>query len=143
MTTWETIEAPSGSFIGWGNKPGQHVTGRVAEYSVDGGTDFNGGRCPQLSVELTEDAASFNKEGERSTKQAGELVNITCGQVKLKSVIRTADPSPGDLIKVEMTGVAKTSNGNTLKEFAVKIARGGAAPKPAAAAALDDDQPPF
>lgn len=142
MTTWETIEAPTGAFIGWGTKPGQHVTGRVTEYSVDGGTDFNGGRCPQLSIELTEDAASFNKEGERSTKKAGELVNITCGQVKLKSVIRTADPAVGDLIKVEMTGVAKTSNGNTLKEFAVKIARGGA-PKPPAASTVDNDEPPF
>lgn len=149
MTTWdnaETIEAPSGSFIGWGTKPGQHVTGRVVEYSVDGGSDFKGGRCPQLSIELTEDAASFTKDGDRSTKAAGELVNITCGQVKLKSVIRTADPAPGDLIKVEMTGVAKTSNGNTLKEYTVKIARGAAPKKPepaAKAAPLDDDEPPF
>ena len=150
MTTWETIEAPSGSFIGWGSKPGQHVTGRVIEYAADGGTDFNGGKCPLLSVELTDKAASFNKEGERTDHDPGAIVNITAGQVKLKSVIRSADPSPGDLIKVELTGVAKTASGNTLKEFNVKIARGAGGPvtpKPAPAAADSfggsDDEPPF
>lgn len=146
MTNWETIEAPTGSFIGWGTKKGQHVTGRVVEYSVDGGTDFNSARCPLLSVELTEKAASFNKDGDRTDHEAGSIVNITAGQVKLKSVIRTADPSPGDLIKVELTGVSKTASGNTLKEFNVKIARGaGGATQPAAAAAAgeDDDEIPF
>jgi len=148
MTTWETIEAPSGSFIGWGNKKGQHVTGRVVEYSIDGGTDFNGGKCPQLSIELTEPAASFNKEGERTDKQVGETVNITAGQVKLKSVVRAADPKPDDLIKVELTGVAKTANGNTIKEFNIRIARGAAQPKTAPATKVDsfggsDDEPPF
>lgn len=146
MTTWETIEAPSGSFIGWGAKKGQHVTGRVVEYAMDGGTDFNGGKCPLLSIELTDKAASFNKEGERTDHEPGSLVNITAGQVKLKSVITRADPTPGDLIKVELTGVTKTANGNTLKEFDIKIARGAGgkvAPKPAAAAEVDDDEPPF
>ena len=147
MTTWETIEAPSGSFIGWGAKKGQHVAGRVVEYSIDGGTDFGGGTCPLISIELTEPAASFNKEGERTDHPAGALVNITAGQVKLKSVLRQADPSSGDLIKIEMTGIAKTANGNTLKEFSVKIARGaagGTAPKAKAAKAVeDDDAPPF
>ena len=144
MTTWETIEAPSGSFIGWGTKKSQHVTGRVVEYAIDGGTDFNGGKCPMLSIELTEKAASFNKEGERTDHEAGSLVNITAGQVKLKSVITRADPTPGDLIKVELTGVTKTANGNTLKEFDIKINRSGGkvAPK-AAAAEVDDDEPPF
>jgi len=142
MTNWETIEAPSGSFIGWGAKKGQHITGRVIEYAIDGGTDFNGGKCPMLSIELTEKAASFNKEGERTDHEVGAIVNITAGQVKLKSVIRQADPNPGDLIKIELTGVAKTASGNTLKEFGIKIARGaGGTAKPAAAQAdpVDDD----
>jgi hypothetical protein len=145
-TNWETIEAPSGSFIGWGSKKGQHVTGRVVEYAIDGGTDFNGGKCPMLSIELTEKAASFNKDGDRTDHEPGALVNITAGQVKLKSVIRTADPNPGDLIKVELTGVAKTANGNTLKEFNVKIARGASGkvePKDTPAATEGDDEPPF
>ena len=146
MTTWETIEAPSGSFIGWGNRKGQHITGRVVEYAIDGGTDFNGGKCPLLSIELTDKASSFNKEGERTDHEAGSLVNITAGQVKLKSVITRADPTPGDLIKVELTGVTKTANGNTLKEFDIKIARGAGgkvATKAAPAAEVDDDEPPF
>jgi len=144
MTTWETIEAPSGSFIGWGTKKGQHVTGRVIDYQIDGGVDFGGARCPLLTVELTEKAASFNKDGERTDHEPGGLVNITAAQVKLKSVIRTADPKPGDLIKVELTGVTKTANGNTLKEFNVKIARGAAGTtKPETATNTDDDEPPF
>ena len=146
MTTWETIEAPSGSFIGWGTVKGQHTTGRVVEYAIDGGTDFNGGKCPLISIELTDKAASFNKEGDRTNHDPGAIVHITAGQVKLKSVLRSADPSPGDLIKVELTGVTKTANGNTLKEFGVKIARGaGGKPTPKAApvAEVDDDEPPF
>ncbi len=144
MPDWEEIAIPSGSFIGWGNRPGQHITGRVVDYSIDGGTDFGGNKCPILAVELTEKAASFNKDGDRTDIDAGEIVQITCGQVKLKNGVRTADPTPGDLIKIELTGVAKTNQGNTLKEFGIKIARGAAAsstPKPAAA--VDDDSPPF
>ncbi len=147
MTVWEEIAAPAGSFIGWDAKPGQHVTGKVTTYAADGGTDFGGGRCPLLSIELTEPAASFNKMGERTDHPAGATVNITCGQVKLKQVVSTANPAVGDLIKVELTGVAKTASGNTLKEFTVKIARGAApttpAPAPATAPAADDDTPPF
>ena len=146
MTNWENIEAPSGSFIGWGSTAGQHVTGRVVEYAIDGGTDFNGGRCPLLSIELTEPAASFNKEGQRTDHETGAIVNITAGQVKLKSVIRTADPVPGDLVKVELTGVSRTASGNTLKEFGLKIARGAGgavAPKAAAKADVDSFTAPF
>ena len=143
-TEWETIEAPSGSFIGWGTRAGQHVTGRVIEYAIDGGTDFNGGKCPLLSIELTEAAASFSKDGERTDHEAGAIVNITAGQVKLKSVIRTADPAPGDLVKVELTGVSKTASGNTLKEFNLKIARGaGGSAAPKAAPAADSFEAPF
>jgi hypothetical protein len=61
MSDWETIEAPVGSFIGWGGTKGQHVTGKVLDFTMDGGTDFGGNRCPQISIQLTEDAASFNK----------------------------------------------------------------------------------
>ena len=143
-TEWETIEAPSGSFIGWGTRAGQHVTGRVIEYAIDGGTDFNGGKCPLLSIELTEAAASFSKDGERTDHEAGAIVNITAGQVKLKSVIRTADPAPGDLVKVELTGVSKTASGNTLKEFSLKIARGaGGSVAPKAAPAAESFEAPF
>jgi hypothetical protein len=145
MPEWETIESTAGGFIGWGTKTGQHVTGKVVDYSIDGGTDFNGNKCPQLAVELTEKAASFNKEGARTDFEPGEIVNVTCGQASLKSTIRRTDPAPGDLLKITLTELAKTANG-TAKVFEIKIARGTGAPtsKPAvAAAAQDDDEPPF
>jgi hypothetical protein len=141
MTEWEDVAIPAGSFVGWGNKPEQHVTGRVIEYSIDGGTDYAGNKCPILAIELTEKASSFNKEGVRTDIEAGEIVQITCGQVKLKAGVRRADPSPGDLMKIELTNVSRTSTGNTLKDFGIKIAR-GAASKPTAAE-TDDDLPPF
>lgn len=144
MPEWETIESTAGGFIGWGTKVGQHVTGKVVDYSIDGGTDFGGNRCPQITVELTEKAASFNKDGERTDYEAGEMVNLTCGQSSLKSTIRRADPSPGDLIKITLSELAKTTNG-TAKVFEIKIARGAGAStaKPAAASTAADDEPPF
>lgn len=143
MTNWETIESTAGGFIGWGSKVGQHVTGKVIDYSIDGGTDFAGNRCPQLAVELTDDSTSFNKDGERRDYSSGEMVNVTCGQVSLKSAIRRADPTPGDLIKITLSDLAKTSNG-TAKVFEIKIARGAGGPVAAKAAPVsDDDAPPF
>lgn len=152
MTTWETIEAPSGSFIGWGTRKGQFVEGLVTEYSDDGGTDFGGGRCPQISIELTEKAASFNKAGDRTDHDPGHQVQITAGQVKLKAVLVKAAPKVGDRIRIELADVIKTANGNTLKDFKVGIARGdgstnGKSSGPSAAAGLvdidTDDEPPF
>ena len=145
MTTWETVEVPRGAYIGWGTKKGQHVTGKVLDYQPEGGTDFNGNPCPSAAIELTEDAASFNKDGERSTHAAGEIVQLNAGQVSLKRALRAADPSPGDLVKITLVNLAKTDKG-TVKEFDIKIARGaGGAAKPAKAAAadVDDDEPPF
>jgi hypothetical protein len=141
MSDWETIEAPVGSFIGWGGTKGQHVTGKVLDFTLDGGTDFGGNRCPQISIQLTEDAASFNKAGERRDIPAGETVNITAGQVKLKTVLSQTNPSKGDQIRIELKDVIRTNTGNTLKDFLVQIKRNGAT---AAAAPADTfDAPPF
>ena len=141
MSDWETIEAPVGSFIGWGATKGQHVTGKVLDFTMDGGTDFGGNRCPQISIELTEAAASFNKAGERRDIPAGETVNITAGQVKLKTVLSQTNPSKGDQIRIELKDVIRTNTGNTLKDFLVQIKRNGAT---APAAPADDfDKPPF
>ena len=144
MTQWETVEVPRGAYIGWGTKKGQHVTGKVLDYSPEGGTDFNGKPCPSATIELTEEAASFNKDGDRSTYAAGELVQLNAGQVSLKRALRAADPSPGDLVKITLVNLAKTDKG-TVKEFDIKIARGaGGATKTAPAAdSPDDDDPPF
>jgi hypothetical protein len=140
MTDWEEITVPKGAYIGWGNKPGQHVTGKVLEYAPDGGTDFAGNRCPSVAIELTEKAASVNKEGVRTDFDTGEIVQLNAGQVSLKRALRAADPSPGDLVKITLDNLVKTANG-TVKEFRIQIAR-GAASKPAAAE-TDDDLPPF
>jgi len=143
MTEWEDVEVPRGAYISWGQKPSQHVTGKVLEYSLNGGTDFAGNPCPSIAIELTETAASINKEGERTNFDAGEIVQLNAGQVSLKRALRAADPSPGDLVKITLENLAKTSNG-TVKEFGIKIARGaGVSSKPATAVAANDDEPPF
>lgn len=145
MTTWETVEVPRGAYLGWGAKKGQHVTGKVLDYSPDGGTNFAGEPCPSATIELTEDAASFNKDGERTDYPAGEIIQLNAGQVSLKRALRAADPAPGDLVKITLVNLAKTEKG-TVKEFDIKIARGaGGAAKPKAAQAdpVDDDEPPF
>lgn len=141
MTDWEEVTVPKGAYISWGTKPGQHVTGRVLEYAIDGGTDFAGNRCPSVAIELTEPAASINKEGERTNFDEGEIVQLNAGQVSLKRALRAADPSTGDLVKITLENLVKTANG-TVKEFGIKIARGAAA-KPAAVQDNSDDDPPF
>ena len=54
-TTWEDVEIPQGSFIGW-HEIGQKVTGKVVSFAAEGGTDFNQNPCPQIVIELTESA---------------------------------------------------------------------------------------
>jgi hypothetical protein len=142
MTDWEDICVPKGAYISWGNKPGQHVTGKVLEYAFDGGTDFAGNRCPSIAIELTEKAASVNKDGDRTDYPAGEIVQLNAGQVSLKRALRAADPNPGDLVKITLENLVKTPNG-TVKEFGIKIARGAGTSTKPAAAETDDDLPPF
>lgn len=152
---WEEIDVPRGAYIGWGTTAGQHVTGNVLSFDATGGTDFNDNACPQLSVELTEQAASFNKEGVRTDFPAGELVVLNGGPVSLKRAMHAAALAPGDLVKIELTGFFKAEKG-TGKEFSIKVARGAgkaAVPAPAAVApapaggpwdtTATDDQPPF
>jgi len=109
MTNWETVDVPRGAYLGWGDRPGQHVTGKVIDYSENGGTNFAGDPCPAATIELTEAAASFNKQGERTDFPVGEMIQLNAGQVSLKRALRAADPSPGDLVKIELTNLAKTA----------------------------------
>ena len=144
MTNWEEVTVPKGAYLGWGSKPGQHVTGKVIDYSENGGTNFAGEPCPSIAIELTEEAASFNKEGERTDFAAGELVQLNAGQVSLRRALRAADPSPGDLVKITLENIVKTSSGGTLKEFGIKIARGaGGSVAPKAAPAAESYEAPF
>lgn len=143
---WTDVDVPRGAYISWGTRPGQHVTGRVIDYNVAGGNDFNEQPCPQIAIELTEPAASINKEGERTNFDAGELVQLNAGQVSLKRALRAADPKPDDLVKITLSDLVKTSKG-TVKEFGIKIARGASVPASSSAKADgswdDSDEPPF
>lgn len=120
---WEEIQVPRGAYVGWGNHPGQHVTGKVLAFAEKGGTDFNDEPCPSLEIELTEPAASFDKNGNRTDYQPGEMVSLNCGQVSLKRAVRAAAVDPGDLIKLTLTGL-EPGNKGTVKVFGVKVARG-------------------
>ena len=145
MTEWESVDVPKGAYIGWGNKPGQHVTGKVLDYNPTGGTDFYSEPCPQIAVELTEKAHSFNKDGASSTFDVGELVQLNAGQVSLKRALRAADPKPGDLVKITLENIAPLKGGKTVKEFGIKIARGAGGPVKAKVDSFGerDDEPPF
>ncbi len=145
----EDIDIPKGSFIGWGNAKGQHVTGKVLEYGDSAGEDTKGNACPQVTVELIEPAASFDKLGNRTDFPAGELVSLTCSQIQLKRGIKAAALEPGDLVRISLDDVrVLPNNGNTLKEFSIKVKRGAGGPvtRPAPASASfggSEDQPPF
>lgn len=134
MTNWEEIDVPRGAYIGWGNNAGQNVTGKVLEYAPTGGSDFNSNPCPQLAIELIEDAESYNKAGQCFKHAAGDIIQLTCGQVSLKRAVMAADPNPGDLVKISLEGIVNLQGGNTVKEFGIKIARGagGQSQQPAA-----------
>lgn len=123
MPNWQKVEAPRGSYIGWGSRTGQHVTGTVVDYDEHGGTDYAGKPCPLLEIELTERAASFDKELNRTNFDAGELVMLTCGQTALKRHVKKAEPKRGDLIQIKLDRTEKSANG-TVKLFDVQIARG-------------------
>lgn len=138
---WEDVDVPRGAYISWGEHVGQHVTGKVLEFSPAGGTDFNNNPCPQLSVELIEPAASINKQGQRTDFPAGELVVLNCGLVSLKRAVKAADPNPGDLVKITLSELVKVPNG-TVKQFDIKIAR-GAGVSAAPANAQPQAQAPF
>jgi hypothetical protein len=106
MPEWEDVESTARRLHRLGPQAGQHVTGKVVDYSIDGGTDFNGKPCPQLAIELTEKAASFNKEGDRTDFEAGELVNSPRpSQPEVDD--RAADPNPGDLVKITLDNILK------------------------------------
>lgn len=143
---WTEVDVPRGSFISWGTNTGQHVTGRVMAYEPQGGTDFAGNPCPQLSVELTAPAASVNKEGARTDFAVGELVVLNAGQVSLKRALQAAQPQPGELVKITLASLARTANG-TVKEFTIAKAPGSAPAGGAAAggfgAGPQADEPPF
>lgn len=123
MPEWESVQVPRGAFISFGTEKGQFVEGKVLTIDLSGGKDLKGNPVPQLSVELTAPAASVKKNGDRTDYEAGTAVRITASQGGLKDAIIAARINPTDLIRIELTDVVQLRNGNTAKNFDLKVAR--------------------
>lgn len=124
----EEVKPVAGSYIGWGDTPGQVVAGTVVEFSRDGGTDFNGNDCPQITLELLDEAPSYSKKQNEWTKvAAGERAVVNGGQASLKRALVDANPKPTDKVRIEFIDTYKTDKG-TGKEFSIKVIRGSGNP---------------
>jgi hypothetical protein len=120
---YEPVEVPRGTFVGWADKPGQKMTGRVLSYSDIDGRDFNGNECPLVVAELIEDFTNYRDKGTtKETLKAGELVSITCGQANLKRTVRAATLEPGYLFILEFTDTYKTAQGDG-KAYSMQVDR--------------------
>jgi hypothetical protein len=149
MAFQKVDEPEAGTFVGWGNKKGQYVEGKVLDYAEAGGTDFAKNPCPLLEIELTKRAASFNKENERTNYEPGDVVNLTCGLANLKKYIKKVAReglSRGNLIRIELVGFEKVPNG-TVKLFEIQVDRSvedtGTSPADEGGDGDDDGEPPF
>jgi hypothetical protein len=124
MDTPQWVEVEVSTYFSWGKTPGQCVEGEVIAYDPNGGKDYNGEPCPSLEVKLREPADSFDKDGKRTTFEAGEIVTLTCAQVSLEIKVRKANPKPGDLVQIILTGLVEGRNGKSpRKDFTVRVAR--------------------
>lgn len=117
---FKEIEAPFGAFIGWGERSGQHVTGWVTDYDEFGGNDFAKNPCPLVEFELTEQAQSFNKKGDRTIFKVGDTVQVTCGQKSLKRAVKHAELKRGMLAKIVLDDLMDVNEG-TAKIFKVYV----------------------
>lgn len=121
---WDDVEVPEGgSYISFGNKVGQHVTGATISYSDDGATNLKGNPCPLWIVKLTKPAASINKDGERTNHDAGEIVSVSGGPTGLDRALKAAQFKRGDLGAVTLIELIPVAKGK-FKKFGVKVARG-------------------
>lgn len=122
MPEWESVNTGLGSFIGWGNTPGQSIEGKVIAYGAYDGKTQQGEPVPEVTIELTEPGVSVNKLGERTEHGVGAHVVLTASQKNLQRGLKNANPSPGDLLKISLDKLVP-SNGGTAKLFDIKILR--------------------
>lgn len=160
---WEEIDVPKGVYIGWGNRTGQHVTGGITGFDPVGATtpakegQTVGDACPLLEIVLTEPAASFDRDLNRTDFEAGAEVCLSVSQKQLQRAVAKARLREGDLVRIELKDTARTPNG-TVKIFGIAVDRGGyvGAPKTNGASSfagssspspsmvsVPDDEPPF
>jgi hypothetical protein len=125
---WEQIEVPQGSFVGWGDKPGQFVLGKVLGFNLTGGSvkDKPDIKVPLLTLELMEPAHSFTRKDGWTQFGKGDLVQLTCALVSLQRAVLTAQPAPGDLVKLTLQEIlwGQGQNSGDVKVFDMKIVRG-------------------
>jgi hypothetical protein len=120
---WEEVEAPVGNFIGWG-RVGQTVTGKVIFYTHDGGTDFNGQACPQITIELQGQADSYKEKGTQLVSfESGQVVMINAGQANLKANVVAAQLMPGNLVQIAYVGDQALPGGKSVKQFKIRVNR--------------------
>ena len=126
---WESVSTGRGAYIGWGQTPGQHVTGKVVSYGERSGTTPppKSLPVPEVGIELTETAASFNKFGERTDHEPGTTVLLTASQKNLERGLLNAQPKPGDLLKITLEKLVPSGEG-TAKVYDILIARGAGGP---------------
>jgi hypothetical protein len=120
---WEEINLPQGTFFGWG-KVGQTFQAEVVNFDPTGGSDFNGGTCPQLvGIAIGELETYRDKGTRREAIGDGDFVTLTCGQAQLAKKVTAAAPTAGDIIRIVYDSDYKTGKG-TGKGFTVKVKRG-------------------
>lgn len=119
MTDYEEL-AGGGTFAKW-EEHGDTVEGRIAAFSLDGGTDFNKDVCPQMIVET-------------------EFGNVTIngGQAALRRLMTEYATRlvAGHGTKVVYRGDYETKHGTKGKDFALFVT-----PRPVAPIAQEIEQP--
>ncbi len=107
MSTTDIWDDPdlqvNNDFITFDNA-GDEVTGVIV--SVDKGTDFDGGPCPQLLLDIN-----------------GQQRTLTAGQIGLKIKLNELRPMPGDTIRIKFAGIEKRGS-KTLKLWEVEVTKG-------------------
>lgn len=111
-TDYDFEELASGGMYAKWEAIGDEVVGRIAAFSIDGGTDFNGDPCPQLVVETT-----------------GGNVTINGGQAALRRLFSEYATRlvPTHGVRVRYSGDYETKHGTKGKDFSLAVT-----PKPVA-----------
>jgi hypothetical protein len=96
----------TGSFVKW-TEVGQSVEGVIVSFTTDGGQDFDGKPCPELTLDTAEG-----------------LQTVTCAQANIKSKVlgNAAKLVPGARCRVTYSGTYESKNGTPGKEFRVAVA---------------------
>lgn len=106
MTTEYEELTGSGQFVKW-ETVGQFVEGTVAAFSLDGGKDFDGNACPEITLDTTDG-----------------LQTVTCAQASIKRIAMSNSEKfvAGAKCRITYSGTYESKSGTPGKEFKVGIA---------------------